>query len=364
MSEFKVKGFAEEEACISSNKDTEEMMKKRQNLPAGYLIRPARLDDLEAIIEMLNAGAKQLFGVEEFTAGDFKSEWNTPRFDLKRDTQVVITPDGRLVGYYDVFDLNEPHVRISGWGQVHPGAGKDIFRALLDWAKQRGLQAIPLAPPETRIMLIGHARTIDQLAEEVYREAGYSLERYYLRMVIDLNGQPPEPRWPEGITLRSFVAGKDDHRLVQALRESFSDHYGHVEKPFEAELEEFQQYYRAKEDFDPSLNFLALDGEEVAGVSLCLPTTDDNPEMGWVHQLGVRRPWRRRGVALALLQYSFTEFHRRGRQRVGLGVDAQSLTGATRLYEKAGMRPDPRWQMSGFEKELRPGKELSVQSIA
>jgi ribosomal protein S18 acetylase RimI-like enzyme len=52
----------------------------------------------------------------------------------------------------------------------------------------------------------------------------------------------------------------------------------------------------------------------------------------------VRRPWRQRGLGLALLLHSFNNFYQRGDRAVGLGVDAQSLTGATRLYEKAGMR--------------------------
>ena len=61
-------------------------------------------------------------------------------------------------------------------------------------------------------------------------------------------------------------------------------------------------------------------------------------EMGWVRSLFVRRPWRRRGLGMALLQNAFREFHERGERRVGLGVDAENLTGATRLYERAGMR--------------------------
>lgn len=81
--------------------------------------------------------------------------------------------------------------------------------------------------------------------------------------------------------------------------------------------------------------------------------------MGWVHQLGVRRPWRQRGLGLALLQQSFAALHQRGRLRVGLGVDADSLTGATRLYEKAGMKVVR--QYDTYEKELRPGHSISRQ---
>jgi ribosomal protein S18 acetylase RimI-like enzyme len=106
-----------------------------------------------------------------------------------------------------------------------------------------------------------------------------------------------------------------------------------------------------------------MDGPEIAGVSLCYPRIDEDPEMGWVGTLGVRRPWRRRGLALALLQHSFNILAKRGVRKAGLGVDAHSLTGATRLYEKAGMRSDPRWQFSQYEKELRPGKDLSTHDL-
>jgi GNAT superfamily N-acetyltransferase len=78
--------------------------------------------------------------------------------------------------------------------------------------------------------------------------------------------------------------------------------------------------------------------------------------------LGVRRPWRKRGLGLALLYHAFGELRRRGCARVGLGVDGQSLTGATRLYEKAGMRAVTR--SITFEKELRPGHDLATRTVS
>ena len=61
-------------------------------------------------------------------------------------------------------------------------------------------------------------------------------------------------------------------------------------------------------------------------------------DMGWVQSLSVRRPWRRAGLGRALLLNAFRQFHERGERRIGLGVDAESPTGATRLYERAGMK--------------------------
>jgi ribosomal protein S18 acetylase RimI-like enzyme len=78
--------------------------------------------------------------------------------------------------------------------------------------------------------------------------------------------------------------------------------------------------------------------------------------LGWVGTLGVRCPWRKKGLGLALLQHSFDEFYKRGRSTIGLGVDASNPTGATRLYQRAGMYIAS--EFLTFEKELRPGKEV------
>jgi mycothiol synthase len=71
---------------------------------------------------------------------------------------------------------------------------------------------------------------------------------------------------------------------------------------------------------------------------------------GWIGAIGVLRPWRQRGLGLALLRHAFGEFYRRGQPRAGLGVDAQNPTGATRLYERAGMHVA--YEAVAFKKEV------------
>jgi GNAT superfamily N-acetyltransferase len=88
-------------------------------------------------------------------------------------------------------------------------------------------------------------------------------------------------------------------------------------------------------------------GDEIAGVLRGEPNRFGT---GWVGALGVREGWRKRGIGLALLRHAFAEFHRRGETRIALGVDAQNPTGATRLYERAGMRVA--YEAIAFEKEL------------
>ena len=95
---------------------------------------------------------------------------------------------------------------------------------------------------------------------------------------------------------------------------------------------------------------IAWDGNEIAGFSL----NRFGKGIGWVGTLAVRRPWRKKGLGLALLRHSFGEFYKRGMTTIGLGVDASNPTGATRLYQRAGMYVAGEFVM--YEKELRAGE--------
>jgi mycothiol synthase len=333
-------------------------------LPEGYLDRPATLDDVVPVVEMFNASARALVGVNKFRVEDQRSEWQTPGFSLEQDTRLVLTEDGQIVAYYEVWDPDEPHVNVHCWGRVHPEhTGRGIGSYLLDWAEERASISVSQAPPEARVVLVGFSLSDHQAARDLFLGAGFQLVRHSLRMVIEMEEPPLEPEWPAGIQVRTLVNGQDERAVVQAVRDSFQDHWGYVEHPFEEEYQRWLHMIQTDPEFDPSLWFLAMEGEQVAGISLCRGSSRDDPEMGWVGTLGVVRPWRRRGVGLALLRHSFGEFYRRGLRKAGLGVDAQSLTGATRLYEKAGMRSDPARQYDLFEKELRPGIDIRTQAV-
>jgi len=333
-------------------------------LPESYSERATTLEDLEDVVALINAASRKLIGVDEVTVEQYRTEWGTPGFNLESDSRVVLDPRGQIVGYMEVWDLLDLPARITSWGRTHPEhVGLGIGSYLLDWAEERARKAIERAPEGARVSLHAYINHLDRAAAELLHAKGFKMIRHYLRMVIELNGAPPVPNWPEGITVRTMRPGEDVRDIIRVDREAFKDHFNFVETPFEEDLERWLHWINNDEKFDPQLWFLALYGDQIVGVSLCLPRIDDDPQMGWVESLGVLRPYRRRGIAQALLQHSFGEFYRRGKPRVGLGVDASSLTGATRLYEKAGMRPDPQHQHDLFEKELRPGVELSRRTL-
>ena len=172
---------------------------------------------------------------------------------------------------------------------------------------------------------------------------------------------PPAPVWPEGISLRTYDPETDLEAVYRVDVEAFRDHFGFIEAPFEEGLRRFKHFMTGHKDFDPSLWFLAMDGDEIAGICLCRHQAFDNPDVGYINILGVRSPWRKRGIGLALLHHAFDEFYRRGKRKAGLHVDAENLTGALRLYENAGMHVHQAFNV--FEKEIRPGREISVQSL-
>jgi len=184
--------------------------------------------------------------------------------------------------------------------------------------------------------------------------------RHTLTMVRGLDEPPPTPDWPTGIIVRTMQLG-DELALYQAKNDAFRDHLGHIEAHEEAGYALWQQHNLASPHPDPSLWFLAFEGEQIAGIALCENRHIGEPDMAWLDSLSVRRPWRRCGLALALLYHSFGEFYKRGERIIGLAVDANSLTGATRLYEKAGMRAIQ--QSIKFEKELRAGTNLAIHTI-
>jgi ribosomal protein S18 acetylase RimI-like enzyme len=161
--------------------------------------------------------------------------------------------------------------------------------------------------------------------------------------------------------LRSFDPEKDLLPIYKVDEEVFQDHFGHLPEPEDEGFKRFVHHMTGSDAYDPDLWFLAVDGDQIVGICICRKYGDEGKDTGHVSVLGVRRPWRRKGIALALLQHSFGEFYRRGKRKVDLGVDAESLTGAVDLYQKAGMYV--RRQFDLYEKELRPGREISVTSL-
>lgn len=237
---------------------------------------------------------------------------------LKPQNMVVLVEGGVVLGYGDVWI--EPPVLDADIAA--PGHWGELF----DWAEGRAAHAVERV---RTFVAAGHP------LELFLADRGYQPIRASYTMEISFGEDAPAAAAPiKSVEIHPYRHPEDEARTHAAQEEAFEDHWDHTPQA----IGTWREFSVKQTNFDPSLWFLAWDGEDVAGLSLNFPEQSGDPGYGWVGTLGVRRAWRRRGIGEALLRHSFRALHERGRRRVRLSVDAESLTGATRLYERAGMR--------------------------
>lgn len=332
-------------------------------LPEGFTARGATMNDVEPAVRLFNRWSRAVIGRDEFANTEpISTEWQAPGVDIAEDVRHILAPNGELVGHVEVWTNSNPLVHPELWARLDP-AYEDlgIGTWMIHWAEQRALRAFSDASSGQRLApRLGTYRQATK-AKKLFEDLGYQHIRSFYLMLIEMDAPVPEPDFPEGITLRPYNPATDAEAVYRAENDAFRDHFGHIERPFE---EGFQQwkYRREHGGYDPTLYFIAMDGDEIAGTNLCRSHSPFDADQGLVGSLGVRRPWRKRGLGLALLRHAFNEFYRRGKRKVGLGVDAQNLTGALHLYENAGMHVVQAYDY--YEKELRTGTEISVQSLS
>jgi GNAT superfamily N-acetyltransferase len=338
------------------------MLETLPGLQDGFFVRPPTLEDADIVSDMLNICSIDLLGKEQYEPSDFEMSWQTPDFELENAVRLVFSPENQLVGYCSVGIHQEPFVNLGITVRIHPEyRNKGIGGVLMAWGEGLAHGVIDQAPEGARVALGSGCNQKDEYSKTLFEKNGMEIIRHYFQMEIEFDSSPSEPEIPEGIVIRPWDQDTEIEALGRAYMDSFRDHFGFTEMPIN-KLVEYIQYMISKDPYyDPALWWVAVEGEEIAGLLIGSPKTTEDPDMGYVAVLGVRRPWRKRGLGLALLQHSFVEFYKRGSKRSGLGVDASSLTGATRLYEKAGMRVTR--QYDSYQKVLREGEDLTTTSL-
>lgn len=289
--------------------------------------RPSQADTA-AVADLVGAVELTLAGAPEQSEQDLAREWSA--LDLSRDAWLVEL-DARLAGYAALYTDGSP----LGDAYVHPdflgrGVGSRLADLVETEARERRL-------PTLQIPVFGN----DDRAHALLRGRGYRDVRRYYRMEIDLDGPPPPPSWPDGMTV-SAVDSTEIERFHHTLDDAFAEEWGH-----EPEREVDWRSIRERRSTDRSLWFAVRSGDEIAAAAIA---EEERWGAGWIASIGVRKPWRRRGLGHALLIHCFHELYARGRRKIALGVDAQNPTGATRLYERAGMHVA--YSAVYFEKEL------------
>ena len=334
-----------------------------RKLPDNYTSRQAVMDDLPEIHRLEEKKSLHYNGVTGFSLERLRNEYQTPGFEVNKSVHLVDNPQGELVGLVEVWDESDPAVHPYVWITVDPDLeNQGIEDYLIEWAEERAYKVFQRVDPKLRIAIRAHNNHSIKSIQKALLGAGMKEIRHSFRMRIEMDQVPDAPIWPEGISLRPYNPEQDIRTVYDVDEEVFQDHFGFIKEDPEVGFKKFTHHMTGDDSYDPSLWYLAVDeSDEIVAICLCRRYGTEDKEAGYVSSLGVRRPWRRQGIAQALLLEAFGEYYKRGKKKVDLGVDAESLTGATDLYKKVGMFVLRQYDL--YEKVLRPGKDVSVTAL-
>jgi mycothiol synthase len=277
-------------------------------------IRAAAWNDFDEVVDLLAARGRAAFGVSNVTADEVRNRWELPGYD-----RWVAVDDGRIAGYA-ALDATQDVSHAA----VDPDVGDALFERIAERGRERGFEHLSvIAVPE------------DAPLWSLVQRHGLEHSRDVLRMWRDLNGDLHEPRWADGVLVRTY-ADADSERVHALLDEAYAGwdpHY--VPRSHDAWL----TFMTRHDDFDPALFFLVeRDGDLVA----CALHWKESHERGWVKDIVVRESERGHGLGTALLHHAFRAYAQRGVKKVGLKVDSTNPTGAPQLYERVGFVTDQR----------------------
>ncbi len=299
-------------------------------------------DDLPAMVAVYAALADA--GQLEF---EVSVEWLANYFDhevnLDPYTDIALAEiDGQVVGLSRCYWAEE----VAGPRQYQFNAlvvpawqGQGISRALLHWAEDHLRHTAATHPPEPpKLLQFWLSHGLAHL-KPLLESEGYAPARYSNNMVRPSLDDIPDFPLPPGLEVRP---ARPEHyrRIWDAQIEAFQDHWGFLQHP----EEDYQMWLNDPIYFQPALWQVAWDvaTDEVAGMVLTFIDAAENERWGrrrgYTEAISVRRPWRRRGLARALIAHSLRAQREAGMTESALSVDSENLTGATRVYEDCGFR--------------------------
>lgn len=325
-------------------------------LPGLVLRRTTLLGDVPSML-LISTAANEADGVDERTSEASLVNWLThpsPGFNPAEDV-VVAEVDGEVVGYGWTFwvDATDGGRDYVTRGHVDPAwRRRGVGTAILERneGRLRELSAAHATERPRRLGTFADARRPGAVA--LVTSHGYEPVRYFFNMLRATLDEVEVPALPQGLELQQVHDREDYRRLFDADAEAFMDHWG----GFDASDEAFEEWL-GWPDFDPSLFLIAWDGDEIAGAVLNFIDENENEllsrKRGLLASVFVRRPWRRRGLAAALVARSLVLLRERGMTSAWLGVDADNPTGALGVYERAGFAVHSRG--SAYRKPMAPG---------
>lgn len=321
------------------------------------VVRSPTWDDFSAFYELYKAENIENFGGFTLSLDETKAEWQLPNFNPETDVQGVFAGD-EMIAYAEIYCEHRPPVRPYLYGYVHPAhRGQGYGTRLTQWGLQRARQLINQVPSEARVVLQSFSQHSD--GRQLLEDFGFVNTRQSWIMEIEFDAPPDPPTLPDGMRLITMAEGATLEDIARLHQKTFQDHRGFQPKPLTEALAGWKVVVAGVSNFDPALYAIIKVGEQDVGVITVNPVAGESEDLGEVGILGVVSAYRRRGIGGQLLNFAFHRLYARGQVGCTLNVDAASLTGATRIYERAGMYK--KQVFYAYELQLRGGVELSKQ---
>ena len=308
-------------------------------LPPGYIARPLEFVEIEGYLDgldvdiafsVVSAADAGVLAMADSSRESVRSDLTNPD-TVRGEHRLVFTSDSVAAGLV-IIERDDEARTVFVDSYAVPDHGPELLAPLVGM----GLDAAKRLAHGDGWKAEAGAFVQDEIYLDVLQAAGFSEVRRFWHMYIDLGPEHREaPEAPAGVTT-TIATTDDDRRLLHRIDEiAFAEHFGFVPHPYD----EWIPWFSNRRDARPDLWRLAwLDGQPVG---LCIQ--DDSRverDAGHVRVLGVVPEARGRGIATWLLRTAFSQAAREGRAAMTLTVDSDNTTGATALYERAGMRPD------------------------
>jgi len=316
-------------------------------------LRAATLADVETITSL-----RRSLDEPKLTADDVREEWGIRSLDgcawalvapaapaapasatsvadatdvaAAADAASATTTDGdasgeRIIGFAELVarapGVFTPLVWVAAPEQRH-GLGGALLRQAEGEAR-----AITNGP----ITLLAQITGPNEAGWKLLESGGYRLSSTFQTMTLKMAEEPTPPVAIEGIEIRHFVVGSDERAVYEADEEAFQDERGKTPRTYDVWRNRLGM---DGSRFDPSLWFVAWEGDQVAGAVMA----EVIGGVGEIMHVGVRRPWRRRGLGEALTRQALVALYGKGVRYARLNVDGESQTNANKLYERMGFQ--------------------------
>jgi GNAT superfamily N-acetyltransferase len=299
-------------------------------------MRPYQAEDADAVARLWNTIEAACGVGEGFSGPEIRDRMGVYPARWASHTRLYFTPDGFLAAAGLIEQPPDGGSKAYADGGVHPDwRGRGLGRSIIAWQLERLAELHRDVAPDLLWEAESGCLSNDESALRLLKAAGLVPVRYYFDMFAPA-GSVDAPL-PDGLRMAPYTEDRA-HQLYDAHMEAFADYWGFQEREFD----KWTPYTIGQELYRPDLSRLVFDGDEIVAYVLSY----DAPEKKvYIGQVGTRRPWRRRGIAGAMLADVLTVAADRGYERVQLGADADSPTGAVAVYERVGFRSEATFVM-------------------